>query len=277
MIRQANYSGHKHPTGLDSAVSVRVLMSVSVEVTAVAFESPLKFPLESPLKSPLESPLKPSLKSPLKSPLESLSKSLLKSLLEFPLKFLLQSPLESPLEFPLKSPLKSPLEFPLKLQAAVVPQEKLSQEVGVYPDQLVQAGEHGMNGAQVHLELIQHALPENPFHDVQRSHVVQLFSDKSFEVWIKQCEEMMGEQTQISSGDMLSATMKLASGENYNLDLHLLHSIIPQQSNFKILTTKLDWAAFGVMTLPSIGIPLLLWYSSKRKYDSPKAKKTEKT
>ncbi|XP_064588369.1 translocon-associated protein subunit beta [Zonotrichia leucophrys gambelii] len=35
----------------------------------------------------------------------------------------------------------------------------------------------------------------------------------------------------------------------------------------------LNWAAFGVMTLPSIGIPLLLWYSSKRKYDTPKSKK----
>ncbi len=38
----------------------------------------------------------------------------------------------------------------------------------------------------------------------------------------------------------LSATMQLASGENFNLHLHLLHPIIPQQSNFKILTSKVQ-------------------------------------
>lgn len=36
-----------------------------------------------------------------------------------------------------------------RLQAAVVPQEKLCQEMGMYPDQLVQAGEHGVHGARV--------------------------------------------------------------------------------------------------------------------------------
>ncbi|XP_037642680.1 protein SGT1 homolog isoform X2 [Sebastes umbrosus] len=107
-------------------------------------------------------------------------------------------------------------------------------------------------------------------------------SDKSFETWIKRCEEMMGEQTQIVGDNRptpavppvkhdwyqtesqvivtvmaknvpkdgvcvnfmereLSATIKLASGENYNLNLHLMHPIISQQSNFKILTTKVEF------------------------------------
>ncbi|XP_074506557.1 ETS-related transcription factor Elf-1-like [Sebastes fasciatus] len=39
----------------------------------------------------------------------------------------------------------------------------------------------------------------------------------------------------------LSATIQLASGENYNLNLHLMHPIISQQSNFKILTTKVEF------------------------------------
>ncbi|XP_023154000.1 protein SGT1 homolog isoform X3 [Amphiprion ocellaris] len=105
-------------------------------------------------------------------------------------------------------------------------------------------------------------------------------SDKSFDIWIKRCEEMIADQTENSSVDTtpavppvkhdwyqtenqvivtvmvknvpkdgvrvifsekeLSATIKLASGENYNLHLHLQHPIIPQQSSFRILTTKVE-------------------------------------
>ncbi|XP_041659501.1 protein SGT1 homolog [Cheilinus undulatus] len=106
-------------------------------------------------------------------------------------------------------------------------------------------------------------------------------SDKSFEVWIKRCEEMMGDRTQISSSNRtpavpsvkhdwyqtesqvivtvmvknvpkdgvcasftekeLSASIQLASGESHNLSFHLLHPIVPQQSSFKILSTKVEF------------------------------------
>ncbi|XP_019733549.1 protein SGT1 homolog [Hippocampus comes] len=105
-------------------------------------------------------------------------------------------------------------------------------------------------------------------------------SDQSFEIWIKRCEEMLGEKhngsvdTQIPAvphvkhdwyqteshviisvmarnvpkdgvcvsfmEKELSASIRLASGENRNLNLHLLHPIVPQQSNFRILSTKVE-------------------------------------
>lgn len=36
----------------------------------------------------------------------------------------------------------------------------------------------------------------------------------------------------------LSATVQLASGDDFNLNLHLLHPVAPQQCSFKILSTK---------------------------------------
>ncbi|XP_015233533.1 PREDICTED: protein SGT1 homolog isoform X1 [Cyprinodon variegatus] len=38
----------------------------------------------------------------------------------------------------------------------------------------------------------------------------------------------------------LSANIQMASGENCDLHFHLLHPIVPQQSSFKVLTTKVE-------------------------------------
>ncbi|XP_077472212.1 protein SGT1 homolog [Stigmatopora argus] len=105
-------------------------------------------------------------------------------------------------------------------------------------------------------------------------------SDKSFENWIKCCEELLDEkhngsvnmkipalplvkhdwyqtESQLIISVMarnvpkdgvcvnfmekeLSASIRLASGENHKLSIYLLHPIVPQQSNFRILTTKVE-------------------------------------
>ncbi|NXL92433.1 SGT1 protein, partial [Alectura lathami] len=99
--------------------------------------------------------------------------------------------------------------------------------------------------------------------------------DDTFTVWIKRCEETLhgkrnhlylmqdlmydwyqtesqvivtimiknaqkdGVSVQFSEKEM-NASVRLPSGEDYNLKLVLLHSIVPEQSTFKVLSTKVE-------------------------------------
>lgn len=105
-------------------------------------------------------------------------------------------------------------------------------------------------------------------------------SDNDFEVWILRCEEMMGKQSEngnvttpaaappvkhdwyqtesqvivtimvknalkdgvfVSFAEKeLSSKIQLPSGEDFILNFHLLHPISPQQSTYKILSTKVE-------------------------------------
>lgn len=100
-------------------------------------------------------------------------------------------------------------------------------------------------------------------------------ADANFIIWIKRCQEAQNEsesevrtrskikydwyQTEsqviiilmiknVQKNDVnvefsakeLSALVKLPSGEDYNLKLRLLHPIVPEQSTFKVLSTKIE-------------------------------------
>nr|AEB61280.1 suppressor of g2 allele of SKP1-like protein [Equus caballus] len=105
-------------------------------------------------------------------------------------------------------------------------------------------------------------------------------ADADFIVWIKRCQEAQnGSQSEVSASQRtyqskikydwyqtesqviitlmiknvqkndvnvefsekeLSASVKLPSGEDYNLKLRLLHPVIPEQSTFKVLSTKIE-------------------------------------
>ncbi|EHB14086.1 Suppressor of G2 allele of SKP1-like protein [Heterocephalus glaber] len=100
-------------------------------------------------------------------------------------------------------------------------------------------------------------------------------ADANFIVWIKRCQEAQnGSESEVRtqskikydwyqtesqviitlmiknvqkndvnvefSEKELSALVKLPSGEDYNLKLRLLHLIIPEQSTFKVLSTKIE-------------------------------------
>ncbi|XP_034614293.1 protein SGT1 homolog isoform X3 [Trachemys scripta elegans] len=62
----------------------------------------------------------------------------------------------------------------------------------------------------------------------------------------------------------LNALVRLPSGEDYNLKLVLLHSIVPEQSTFKVLSTKIEIK----MKKPEA----IRWEKLEGKGDSPKLK-----
>ena len=54
-------------------------------------------------------------------------------------------------------------------------------------------------------------------------------------------KKLTGEMVKVEMGDAtLSVTAKLPTGSEYSLELDLAHPILPLQSSYKILSTKIE-------------------------------------
>ncbi|XP_038860209.1 protein SGT1 homolog isoform X2 [Salvelinus namaycush] len=73
---------------------------------------------------------------------------------------------------------------------------------------------------------------------------MRMGSDDTFRTWLKRCddgERRIRTETRITyTTHQLSAVVKLPSGEDFSLNMNLLHPIVPQHSTFKVLSTKVE-------------------------------------
>ena len=54
-------------------------------------------------------------------------------------------------------------------------------------------------------------------------------------------KKLTGEMVKVEMGDTtLSVTAKLPTGSEYSLELDLAHPVIPAQSGYKVMTTKIE-------------------------------------
>ncbi|NWW84959.1 SGT1 protein, partial [Rhynochetos jubatus] len=97
--------------------------------------------------------------------------------------------------------------------------------------------EETLNGKRNHIYLIRDLSVFSPFFRF-RYDWYQTESQVIVTIMIKNAQKD-DVSVQFSENEM-NASVRLPSGEDYNLKLVLLHSIVPEQSTFKVLSTKVE-------------------------------------